>query len=87
MLPTIIVLFILNLPDILNAGFEQSYLLGNPIVSEFSEVLDLFVYNKGIKHAQFSYATAIGMMRVLIGLALILGANKLARRFSDYGIF
>lgn len=87
MLPTIVVLFVLNIPDLLNAGFEPSYLLGNPVVSDHSEVLDLFIYIKGIAHAQYSFATAIGMMRVLLGLGLILGANKLARSVSDYGIF
>lgn len=84
--PTIVILLILSVPDLLNAGFEPSFLLGNSIVSDHSEVLDLFIYNKGIKYAQFSYATAIGIMRTLLGLILVLGANKFAKSVSDYGI-
>ncbi len=85
--PTIVVLFILAVPGILSAGFEPSYLLGNPLVSEYSRVLDTHIYTLGIQEARYSMATAIGLLRSIIGLVLILMANRIARRVSDYSLF
>lgn len=85
--PTIIVLFILAVPSILSAGFEPSFLLGNPIVSDYSRVLDTHIYTLGIQSGQYSMATAIGLLRSLISLILILSANGIARRVSEYSLF
>ena len=85
--PTIVVLTILSVPDLLNAGFEPSFLLGNALVSDYSRVLDTHVYAVGIQQGRYSLATAIGLMRMVVGLVLILGANTFARRVSDYSLF
>lgn len=85
--PTIVVLLILAVPDLLNAGFDPSYLLGNAMVSNYSEVLDTYVYTLGLAQGQFSMATAVGISRMFVGLILILSANALARRVSEYSLF
>ena len=85
--PTIVVLLIMAVPDLLNAGFDASYLLGNAMVSDYSEVLDTYVYRLGIQQGQYSYATAIGLMRQAVSLVLILSANAFSRKVSEYSIF
>ena len=81
------VLLIMAVPDLLNAGFDASYLLGNAMVSDYSEVLDTYVYRLGIQQGQYSYATAIGLMRQAVSLVLILSANAFSRKVSEYSIF
>ena len=85
--PTIVVLLILNVPDLLNASFEPSYLLGNSLVSDFSEVIDTYVFKMGLQNAQYSFATAVDMFKMVIGLILIFSANKISKRISGYGIY
>ena len=85
--PTIIVLLIMAIPDLLNAGFDPSFLLGNAMVQDYSEVLDTFVYRVGLGQGQYSFATAIGLLRMMIGILLITSANAFARRVSEYSIY
>jgi putative aldouronate transport system permease protein len=85
--PTIVVLTILAVPDLLNAGFDPSFLLGNALVSDYSRVLDTHIYAIGIQQGRYSLATAIGLMRMAVGLVLILSANAFARRVSEYSLF
>ncbi len=85
--PTIIILLILSVPQLLNAGFDPSYLLGNALVSDYSRVLDTHIYNIGIQQGRYSLSTAVGMMRMVVGLILILSANAVARRVSEYSLF
>jgi putative aldouronate transport system permease protein len=85
--PTIVVLLILAIPDLLSAGFDASYLLGNGMVSDFSEVLDTYIYRMGLGQAQYSYATAIGLLRQVVSLGLILSANAFSRKVSEYSLF
>lgn len=84
---TIVVLLVLAVPDLLNAGFDASYLLGNAMVQDYSEVLDTYVYRVGLKQGQYSYATAIGLCRQVVSLILILSANTFAKRISEYSLF
>ena len=85
--PTIVVLTILAVPDLLNAGFDPSYLLGNALVSDYSRVLDTHVYAIGIQQGRYSLSTAIGVMRMVVSLVMILSANAIARKVSDYSLF
>ncbi len=85
--PTIVVLLILAVPNLLNAGFDPSYLLGNAMVADYSEVIDTYIYRVGLNQAQYSYATAIGLIRQVIGLCLIFGTNAFARRVNDYSLY
>lgn len=85
--PTIIVLLVLSAGGVLSAGFEPSYILGNPMVSDYSEVIDTYVYTMGLRNTMFSYATAVGMFRILISFLVVVLANSFARRIGERGIF
>ena len=85
--PTVVVLLIMRIPSIFSAGFDPSYLLGNAMVWDYSEVIDTYVYRLGLMQAQYSMATAVGFVRMLIGIVLIVSANTFARRVSEYSIY
>lgn len=84
---TIIVLFILRLGSVLDVGFEQVFLMLNSSVREVGEVIETYVYQVGVVNSNFSFSTAVGLMKGLIGLVLIFGANKLAKRVGERGVF
>lgn len=83
----IILLATLSLGSILNAGFEQIFILYSPQVYESGDIIDTLVYRMGLVSAQYSNATAIGLMRSLISLVLISLSYWLAYRFANYRIF
>jgi len=90
-LPTIrnviLILLILRLGDIMDVGFEQVFLMMNGAVSSVADVFDTYVYRVGILQGQFSYTTAVGIFKSVVGLILVLGANKLAKKYGEEGIF
>jgi putative aldouronate transport system permease protein len=83
---TVIVLFILRLGHFLEAGFEQVYLLQNPLNRVVSQIYDTYVYEYGVKGGQYSYTTAIGVLTSLVGLVLVLGSNWLVKKTGEEGI-
>ncbi len=85
--PTIIVMFILMIGDFLELGFEHMYLLLNSLNREVGEIFDTYVYTAGIQNGQFSYAAAVGMFKGLVGLVLVVGANKLAKKLGEEGVY
>jgi putative aldouronate transport system permease protein len=80
---TIILLLILNIGGILNAGFEQQLLLGAPQNREYWDVIDTYVYRYGVQLGRYSYATAVGVFKSVIGVTLVFSANKLSKKFFD----
>lgn len=86
-MPTIIILFILQLGSTLDVNFEQLWLMQNPLNTHLSEVFETYVYKVGIGGSEYSYSTAIGIFKSFVGLLLILVANKLANRFGHEGIW
>jgi len=84
---TVVILLILRLGNVLDSGFEQIFLMLNPFVMEAGDVLDTYVYFKGIQQADFSFGTAVGLFKGAVGLVLIVGANRLAKRFGEQGIY
>nr|WP_138752211.1 ABC transporter permease subunit [Paenibacillus sinopodophylli] len=84
---TIVILFILRLGTVLDSGFEQIFLMINPFTMDVGNVLDTYVYFKGIQNADFSFGTAVGLFKSLIGLILILAANRLAKKYGEEGVF
>lgn len=86
-LSTIILLACLNLGGILNAGFEQILVMYNAAVYETGDILDTFLYRTGLVDAQFSLATALGLMKSLVGFTLILISYKMAEKLANYQIF
>ncbi|SDW16928.1 carbohydrate ABC transporter membrane protein 1, CUT1 family [Paenibacillus sp. CF384] len=84
---TIVILLILRLGGVLDSGFTQIFLMLNPFTMDVGNVLDTFVYFKGIQQSDFSFGTAVGLFKGLIGLILILAANKIAKKFGEDGVF
>lgn len=78
--PTILILFILSLGNILSAGFDQIYLLKTPGNAEVAEIIDTYVIRTGLQSGQFGYATAVGMMQGVIGLVVVLVVNRFANK-------
>ncbi|GAA4079815.1 ABC transporter permease [Amphibacillus indicireducens] len=87
MLPIILLLFILNLPNILDGGFDQIYNLYSPMVYQSGDIIDTYVYRVGLMGRDYSFGTAVGLFKSIIGLVLILGANATAKRFTERQLF
>ncbi len=84
---TIVVLFILQLGNFMDLGFDQVYNMLNPANRENADVFDTYVYVTGITQGQFSYSTAVGMFKSLVGLILVVVANYTTKRLGEEGIF
>ncbi|TLS51601.1 sugar ABC transporter permease [Paenibacillus antri] len=84
---TIVILLILRLGTVLDTGFEQIFLMLNPFVMEQGNVLDTYVYFKGIVQSDYSFATAVGLFKGVVGFGLVWGANRLAKRFGQDGVY
>ncbi len=83
---TIILLWILGIGGILNAGFEAQLLIGNAQTRDYWEVIDTYAYRYGLQLGQYSYAIAIGLMKSVIGLTLVVSFNKLSKKIFDTSI-
>jgi putative aldouronate transport system permease protein len=83
----IVLLVILRLGAALSVGFEQYYLQRGAVGPQAAEVLDTFIFFRGIQNGDWGFATAVGLVRGVVGTALIVGANLLAKRFGDEGIY
>jgi putative aldouronate transport system permease protein len=68
-------------------GFEQIFLLSNPLVYEVGDVFETYVYRTGLIETRYDFSTAVGLFKSLVGLMLLLIANTLARKFGERGIF
>ena len=89
---TIMILFILNIGYMISGGlyasnFEQSYLLGNPLNTVRSDILDTYILRTGIALGRYSYATAVGLLQGVVSFLLLLGANATARRLTGESFF
>lgn len=84
--PTIILLLILQIGGVLNAGFEQQLLIGNSQTRDYYEVIDTYIYKYGFQLGRYSYGAAIGLMRSVIALGLVLLANRISRKVTDLSI-
>ncbi|PYI51952.1 ABC transporter permease [Paenibacillus flagellatus] len=83
----IVILFILRLGSVMDVGFEQVYLMMNGAVSDVAEVFDTYVFRNGVKQGEFSYSTAIGLFKSVVGIVLVVAANKLAKKFGEEGVY
>ena len=83
----IILLLILRLGDSLTVGFEQIILQQNLVGRPASEVLDTYVYNNGVLAGQWGVSAAVGLVKGLVGVALVIGANKVAHIFGEAGVY
>ncbi|MGN7456263.1 ABC transporter permease [Paenibacillus pasadenensis] len=87
MTTTVVLLGVLSLGNVLNAGFDQVYNLYNPLVYSTGDILDTWVYRLGLQNLQFSLATAAGLFKSAISFVLIVVSYRLAYRYADYTVF
>lgn len=84
--PTIVVLWILGVGGILNAGFEQHLLLGNPMTQKYWDVIDTYAYRYGVQQGFYSMGTAVGLFKSVIGFLLVLITNRISKKYLDLSI-
>jgi putative aldouronate transport system permease protein len=85
-MPTLVVILIMSIGNIINIGFERQYLLGNDLVRDFSDVLDLYILKAGVNSGRFAFGTAIGIFKSVVSVILVFGANRLSRKTLGYKI-
>ena len=86
---TFVILFILRCGNIMSAGgfFDQSYILGTPGNKSMSQVLDVYILRIGLEQARFSFATAVGFLKQVVNLVLLLSANFLSKKLTGKGLY
>jgi len=82
LIPVIIILLILNCAGILYAGFDQIFNLSNPMVMNVADIIDTYVYRKGLVDMNYSYSAAVGMFQSFVGMMLIIVTNKIANKLG-----
>ena len=89
LMPTAIILLIMNLGNILNVGFEKALLMQNPMNISTSEIIDTYVYKVGLTSSlpDFAYSTAIGLFKSFIAFILIVLVNKIAKRLGETSLW
>lgn len=87
LVPTMIILLILNMGGVLNTGFEKVFLMQNTLNLPVSEVIATYTYKIGILSSQFSYSTAIGLFNTVINFAFLVIANQISKRASDTSLW
>ncbi len=86
-LPVVAIVTMLRLGHILNAGFNQIFVLYSLPVYSVGDILDTWVYRQGILSFQFSLATAVGLFKGVIGLVLVVVSNQAAKKFGGSGLY
>ena len=86
-LPVVVVITLLRLGNILDAGFQQIFVLYSLPVYSVSDILDTWIYRSGVLDFQLSLASAVGLFKGVIGLLLIVTANRLAKRAAGSGLY
>lgn len=84
---TIIMMLILRVGGLLNTGYEQIFLMRNDLNIEMADVFDTYIYTRGIQNGQYSFSSAAGMFKSIVGLILVLGSNKIAKIMGESGIY
>ena len=84
---TIVIMLILNVGSIMDAGFDQVFNLYNSAVYQTGDIIDTYVYRYGLGDMKYSFATAVGLFKNVIAFVLVVGTNLIARRISGEGIW
>ena len=85
--PTIVLLLIMSLGNLLNVGFEKVYLLYNSGIYDTADVISTYVYRQGIGSQNYSYATAVGLFNSLIAFVIVFTANRLSRKLTETSVW
>jgi len=86
-LPTMVILLILNAGSFMSVGFEKVFLLQNPLNLEASDVISTYVYRSGLVQGQFSFSAAVGLFNSVINLILLLTVNRIAKRVNETSLW
>lgn len=85
--PTMVILFIMNCGNVMSLGYEKVYLMQNSTNIAASEIISTYVYKVGLMQAQYSYTTAIGLFNSLINLCLLLAVNQIVKKLGNMSLF
>jgi putative aldouronate transport system permease protein len=85
--PTIVILLVLNIGNMTFIGFERPFIFQNQLVWDVGDVISTYVYREGLRAMNFSLATAMGLFQSLVGMVFLIGANWIARKNGDRGIW
>lgn len=85
--PTIMILLLINVGNVLNAGFEVQYLLGNGLIKKVSDTIDIYVLTWGISQNDYSLGTAAGIFKSIVAIILIFVANGIAKKTGEERLF
>jgi putative aldouronate transport system permease protein len=86
-LPTIVILFILNMGSFMAVGFEKILLLQNALNMESSDVIQTYVYRNGLVQGRYSFSAAVGLFNSLINLFLLVTVNQVARKLNQASLW
>ena len=86
-LPTIAILFILRMGNMMSVGFEKILLLYSPLIYDTADVISTFVYRRGILDSDFSFSSAVGLFNSVINFCLVISANYMSRKVNDYSLW
>jgi putative aldouronate transport system permease protein len=86
-MPTIVILLLLKIGDFLDFGFERVWVFLNPLTFENGEILDTYIYRAGLLQQEYSFTTAVGMFKSVIGLIMLVGANKLSKKTTGESLY
>jgi putative aldouronate transport system permease protein len=87
LMPTIIIMLILKMGKIFDVGYEKIMLLYNPAIYETSDVINTYVYRKGMIDAQYSYSAAVGLFNCVVSFVLVTVTNKLSKKASGNSLW
>lgn len=85
--PTIVILLILRIGNLLSLGWDRIILLYNDMVMETADVISTYVYRTGLVQVQYSYAAAVGLLNSLVNIVLLVSANAISRKISDSSLW
>ncbi|MEG1874962.1 MAG: ABC transporter permease subunit [Angelakisella sp.] len=86
-LPTIVIMLILNAGKVMNVGFEKVFLMQNPLNIEAAEVISTYVYQRGLLNAQYSFSTAVGLFNSAVNIILLLIVNKISQTVGETSLW
>jgi putative aldouronate transport system permease protein len=86
-LPTIVIMLILRIGQVLNVGFEKVLLLYNPSIYESADVISTYVYRKGLEEFNWSFSTAVGLFNSVVNFGFLLTANWISKKKTDSGLW
>ena len=82
-LPTIIIMLLMRIGNLLSVGYEKVILLYNPLTYETADIISTYVYRKGLLEQNYSFSTAVGLFNSIISFILLIGANTLSKRCGE----